>query len=311
MRYVGPDTPIRHVAVIGGTHGNEATGVAVARSLTVRPPPLPPGVRLTVDIGNPAAVEWNTRYVDTDLNREFSLDALRARGAHLEGRRAAELNKLLGPKEGVPSCDLLLDLHTTTSATGFALMMHPRDLFAHELAAFLKSAVDSELVLVEWADRDARTLPSVARSGMTLEMGPLPWGVPEPRMYARCHAIVAAALRYVAAHNSPTPPPRRQVSVSVFANALRTVPFPKKDGLPALLHPSLLGTDFTRPLCRGDPVFVHHDGEETVWQEDNAGLWPFFVGEAAYFESDIAFALATRRDRTYDPLHVTVSGPKL
>ena len=79
---------------------------------------------------------------------------------------------------------------------------------------------------------------------------------------------------------------------------------------PMLIHPQMQGRDFT-PLAIGDPVFVDIDGQTIIpfspshpfWatQEDFPGfdepLYPFFINEAAYYEKNIAFALAWKKKR--------------
>lgn len=55
-------------------------------------------------LGNPKAVNRNTRFIDTDLNRSFGKEA----GGY-ESRRAKQIAKLL------KNYDLLLDIHTTTT----------------------------------------------------------------------------------------------------------------------------------------------------------------------------------------------------
>ena len=79
---------------------------------------------------------------------------------------------------------------------------------------------------------------------------------------------------------------------------------------PMLIHPQMQGRDFI-PLAIGDPVFVDIDGQTTIpfspshpfWatQEDFPGfdepLYPFFINEAAYYEKNIAFALAWKKKR--------------
>ncbi|KAG7214403.1 hypothetical protein CRUP_006930, partial [Coryphaenoides rupestris] len=67
----------RRVAVFGGTHGNELSGVTLvnlwardAGEIQRR------GVHTRAFIANPRAVERCSRYVDTDLNRAFTAENL-------------------------------------------------------------------------------------------------------------------------------------------------------------------------------------------------------------------------------------------
>ena len=136
-------------------------------------------------IANPEAAAANRRYISIDLNRCFSTDALVAgllgssSGRNVERERAREIDALLGPKgDDVPRCDMCLDVHTTTSAMGTCLMMAREDSLAVELAAYLQRRLPA-VRLVFWAGsrEETATLPTSARSGMTVEVGALPQGV--------------------------------------------------------------------------------------------------------------------------------------
>ena len=131
---------IRVVAIVGGTHGNETNGVALARHL-MRHPELAarPSFETKVMLHNTAAIEKNTRYVEEDINRCYFLkDLADPSKTTLEARCAKEMNALLGPKgASAPAADLIIDLHNTTANTGAALMMPPKDTLSHAIGAHL------------------------------------------------------------------------------------------------------------------------------------------------------------------------------
>ena len=115
--------------------------------------------------------------------------------SQLEQKRAREIDAQYGPKSSdTPACDFIFDLHTTTANTGIALMMHPKDDFAHEVAAHLIS-LDAEVRVCQWADKEQPMLPTIGRSGMTFEVGALPWGCIEPVLFQRTHTLLLAAHR--------------------------------------------------------------------------------------------------------------------
>lgn len=60
---------LSRVAVCGGTHGNELSGVFLVREL-LRTEEPPQSVQMV--LSNPRAVQQCRRYVDTDLNRCFT-----------------------------------------------------------------------------------------------------------------------------------------------------------------------------------------------------------------------------------------------
>jgi len=99
------------VMIIGGTHGNERTGIAVVRQLqrdiasakyTVI------GGTLTLVLGNPAAIKQNVRAIDgRDLNRYFSSESLRNNDGNIEWNRATQIAEL------IRQSDVVIDLHAT------------------------------------------------------------------------------------------------------------------------------------------------------------------------------------------------------
>eukprot|EP00929_Paragymnodinium_shiwhaense_P112764 TRINITY_DN81030_c0_g1_i1.p1 TRINITY_DN81030_c0_g1~~TRINITY_DN81030_c0_g1_i1.p1 ORF type:complete len:345 (-),score=52.18 TRINITY_DN81030_c0_g1_i1:8-985(-) len=100
------------VAVLGGVHGNERTGVQVVRRLVERFSAAPPDIsgELTLAVGNPEAVDRDVRYVEEDLNRCFGQEVEQG-GPNgdtvLERRRARDLAPHL------QNLDVLIDLHAT------------------------------------------------------------------------------------------------------------------------------------------------------------------------------------------------------
>lgn len=67
--------PLSRVAVSGGTHGNEMSGVYIVREMQKQKVEKAESVSITTILSNPRAVEACERYIDTDLNRCFT-DAL-------------------------------------------------------------------------------------------------------------------------------------------------------------------------------------------------------------------------------------------
>lgn len=68
----------RRVAIFGGTHGNEMSGVTLVNLWVKNGAEIQrKGLEAKPFITNPRAVKKCTRYVDTDLNRAFSPENLR------------------------------------------------------------------------------------------------------------------------------------------------------------------------------------------------------------------------------------------
>lgn len=68
---------IKHVLIVGGTHGNELTGVYLLKKFEQCPELIRrPSFETITLLGNPKAVEAGVRYIDKDLNRCFNLQEL-------------------------------------------------------------------------------------------------------------------------------------------------------------------------------------------------------------------------------------------
>ena len=157
MVYYIADKLIRHVAILGGTHGNERLGVTLAQLWTQHPSAVQRSTfKTTVLLANAEAARLNVRYVDTDLNRCFTTETLSAQGSKLEEKLAAELVHSLGPKreDGCNcACDFVLDLHSTTSNMGLSLIMcADGDPFSRRVAQHLQRDFEGLKVgLISWA----------------------------------------------------------------------------------------------------------------------------------------------------------------
>lgn len=68
-----PQEPLRRVAVTGGTHGNEMSGICLVQHWLRAPGELQrPSFSAMPVLANPAATATCRRYVDRDLNRTLN-----------------------------------------------------------------------------------------------------------------------------------------------------------------------------------------------------------------------------------------------
>jgi succinylglutamate desuccinylase len=107
---VSAPNPGKHVVIVGGTHGNESSGVSAIvrfhRALANGDVVLNSG-KLSLLLGNPEAYQKNMRYIDKDLNRVFNA----ADDSTVEGRRALEITNFFTEYKDSYS---LLDLHSVS-----------------------------------------------------------------------------------------------------------------------------------------------------------------------------------------------------
>eukprot|EP00557_Chaetoceros_sp_GSL56_P005809 CAMPEP_0176504896 /NCGR_PEP_ID=MMETSP0200_2-20121128/16197_1 /TAXON_ID=947934 /ORGANISM="Chaetoceros sp., Strain GSL56" /LENGTH=397 /DNA_ID=CAMNT_0017904397 /DNA_START=307 /DNA_END=1500 /DNA_ORIENTATION=+ len=136
---------LKNIVVVGGTHGNEYTGVWCIKALDRQSQQIQtqyPSLDVSTLLGNPQAHMANKRFLHEDLNRQFSKEALQMAYSHhldashylssqkyhdkddtttttlpLEIKRAREIDQILGPK-------FKFDAPTPSSSTGTAMMAH-------------------------------------------------------------------------------------------------------------------------------------------------------------------------------------------
>ncbi len=115
---------VNTILITAGTHGNELSGIEYVKNLQankqLRDQLLSQahGIDIELAIVNKLAVEKRTRYVEEDLNRQFSKEKLSAlAGDNLEHQLAIEFNLAFGTKYQ-PSRDLDSDIHNTKTNMG-------------------------------------------------------------------------------------------------------------------------------------------------------------------------------------------------
>lgn len=312
---------IARAALIGGTHGNELTGITVVRRLKAGLGPLaagPAAANLKLIIANPRAVQMCRRYVDRDLNRCFMLSDLTAdpaaplnnRLADYEHQRARLIDGLLGPKASASrNVDLAVDLHTTTSNLGTTLIIREDDRTALRIAALVAADIPEVRILTYTVDEgsggevgvgstaepgDYPFLVESAAHGITVEIGPVAQGVLRASALETTERLVAGIFAGVDALNTRSPEALAPRSVTVY-RFIADVDYPRdaSGALLACIHPDFQDRDL-EPLSNGQPLFLHFDGQVTSHAGEE-GLFPAFVNEAAYYEKGVAFSLTRSR----------------
>jgi len=306
-------SPQPRVVVVGGTHGNEFTGIHVVEQLQREMAAVHaayPSLAVETMIANPRAYAANSRFVDDDLNRQFA--GRRPSGSY-EAQRATEIEASVGPKGSEDAVDVVIDLHTTTANMGLTIIVNSYCSLALRMAAYLSevwtASDDSAGCDADGADAPARAPPlpasshplrvylhdvtqtaapylcSIGKAGITIEVGPTPQGLPRADVVATTQRALGLMLRYLERFYSGRPPPAPP-SLRVYLDRGKVAWPEPPDGsaLPgALIAPSLQDRDF-EPLHAGEPMFVRLDG--TVVPYDGASgdvVYPIFVNEAAYY----------------------------
>jgi len=286
---------IEHVAVVGGTHGNEFSGIYLLRKWQKSPLLLARnGLSVETLFANPKGFEENKRYIDCDLNRQFSLSDLADNElANYEQSRAKAINSQLGPK-GSAKTDFIIDLHNTTSNMGPTLILLKSDDFNKKMGAYVLSKMPEAVIVFEDQPSmdDQYFLASIAEQGVIIEIGPQPQSVIRQDVLDWMELMTHTILDFIALYNKQELP-----SLPVSYEAYRYVEsltFPQDDNGERLgmVHKNVQDNDF-KALSKGDPIFTLFDGSEMTYEGDFEA-YPHFINEAAYYDSNLAMSLGKK-----------------
>lgn len=285
---------IKHLLVAAGTHGNEWTGVSVLRwlqskkELTIRP-----GFKTYLLLSNPDAIAKNRRYIDRDLNRSFQKELLEDPiQLDREVLRAREIMAEFGP-EGINPADLVVDLHTTTAATGPCVILSHDSLINLHLARWLSESIPHLKVALWNGSRSTGFLKDAIPNGLTFEIGPIAQGTLKADIYLTTQACVLSTFDFIEAWNN-SPEIFSGLTLDLF-EPYKTVDYPRDTAgvATAMLHQEIDGADF-QVLEGSFNAFMNFNGEPIIMEVDRPS-YPMFVGEASYYEKNVAFYLMTKR----------------
>lgn len=285
---------INQVAIVGGTHGNEFTGVYLLKKWQKKPQLIArESFNTTTLFANPRAFEHNCRYIDCDLNRQFTQVELDDDNlSNYEQSRAKVINQQLGPK-GDAKSDFIIDLHTTTSNMGPTLILPERGLFYRQLAAYVTERMPEVIVFLDDQDLHAKDhyfLSTIGTKSVLIEVGPVPQSVLRQDVFEQSEQMTHLILDFIELNNREQLP-----SLTPSFDAFR---FVKSIKLPlddngerlGMVHNHVQDSDFNTPISKGTPIFRTFDGEDIYWQEDQT-LYPAFINEAAYYDNNLAMSL--------------------
>ena len=266
------------VTISGGVHGNELIGIYLVKTLQKE---LPSYENIGVDLllANPKAIKECRRYIDKDLNRSFTKEALSQDSPIYEYERAKVI------KERLASTDFLIDLHTTTANMGITIVLSENDPLSANIAKILAAEYEDVRIL-RWLSADEGAfINSLVPHSITIEVGPVCQGTLEATLFFKTKRVLLAALRALEREE------RMEEAIECY-DIVDYMDFPRKYGeLYGMIHPELVGRDYEL-LHRGDPIFVTFDEKEIFYEGEPRYL--AFIGEAAYYEKKIAFCLCDK-----------------
>ena len=286
---------IKQVAVIGGTHGNEFSGIYLLKKWQQAPEALTRSSFNTETVfANPKAFDENKRYIDSDLNRQFTAEKLaNDELANYEQSRAKALNIQLGPK-GDARTDFIIDLHNTTSNMGPTLILIQSDDFNKKMGAYVLSKMPDAVIIFEDQKSVAEHyfLCSIAPQGVIIEIGPQPQSVIRQDVLDQMDEMTKHVLDFVElSNNGELPELPKQYEAFNWVESIK-LPEDENGERIGMIHKNVQDNDF-KPLHKGDPIFTLFDGSEITYQGDYTA-YPHFINEAAYYDNNLAMSLGKK-----------------
>lgn len=282
---------INKVAITGGTHGNELTGVHLLKHWRETPTEVTrKNFSTELHLTNPKANKANRRYIDQDLNRQFNIDDLNnAELTGYEHSRAKVINTLLGPKQS-PRVDFIIDLHTTTANMGMSLIFNTEDPLVVGMAFYVQDQMPGSTLFFDPVDRLEDTfLTSTARhNGFLIEVGAVPQGLLRADVYQATREATKHCLDYLERVNQGEFPVKPQVREAFRFVEKVKLPENKQGEITAMVHPNLQDQDY-QPIQPGDPLFMTLDGS-TINYEGNTTVYGAFINEAAYYDAHVGLS---------------------
>ncbi|MDT0593510.1 aspartoacylase [Glaciecola petra] len=295
---------IKSVLITGGTHGNESSGVLIVEQYLKNneAQSMCSSANIAFTLVNKAAIKANCRYIDEDLNRQFTPELLNLTTLPhqkitlpYEVSLAHKFNQQYGPKDQNSensNTDFIIDIHNTTSNMGPTLIVLVNDSFHQQLARYVKNLMPEAIILLEDGKPYAENgyLCTVAKRSVMVEVGPQQQGKVEQKVLHQAKRLTESVLRFIDKYNKSELDNLPPVEAFRLGKEVH-YPLNKHDQRVAELHKNIVNADF-KALNKGEPCFSNGAGNEILWEEETT--YPHFIGEAAYSHLDIAFATSTK-----------------
>ncbi|MBU2864234.1 aspartoacylase [Reinekea marina] len=282
---------IKKVAITGGTHGNELTGVHLLKHWREAPEEVSrTNFATELHLANPQANKANRRYIDQDLNRQFKIQDLNNPClSGYEHSRAKVINTLLGPKEN-PRVDFIIDLHTTTANMGMTLIFNTDDPLVVGMAFYVQDKMPEATLFFDPVERlEDSFLTSTARfNGFLIEVGAVPQGLLRADVYQSTREATKHCLDYLELINQGESPVKPQVREGYRFIEKVKLPENEQGEITAMVHPNLQDQDY-QPINPGDPLFMKLDGTTIPYQGKDK-VYGAFINEAAYYDAHVGLS---------------------
>lgn len=286
-------TPIRTVAIVGGTHGNEFSGIYLEKRYRNQPELIARNsFHCKTLFANPEAHNANKRYLHSDLNRQFkTADLANPLLTNYEQSRAKVINAELGPK-GAAKTDFVIDLHNTTSNMGACLILTQPGRIYNLLAGYIRLKMPEAVISRDedhFAAEDHALLCTVGTYGVIVEVGPQPQSVLRQDVLEQMHEMTQHILDFIELYNTDALPelPKR-VEAFRYLHSIK-LPLSASGERLGMVHKNIQDCDY-QPIEPGAPLFTLFDGSVLAY-EGNDVVYPTFINEAAYYDNNLAMSL--------------------
>ena len=287
---------LKKILIVSGTHGNEINPVWAVNQFKSQLSTIDKNIEYKYIIGNPLAYERGCRYIDNDLNRSFNLIKKNFNKSIYEINRANFLVEKFGINGSDP-CDIAIDLHTTTSNMGTAIVMYGRRRKDFCLAALLQHKFGLPIYLHEKDEKQTGFLVEAWPCGLVIEIGSVAQNYYDPKIINKFLIIISSLRDEInKLKNNQIKLPQGLV-VHLHKGSI-DYPREQNGNINALIHPQRMNQDW-KPIKKGDPLFIDVVGNTKTYIGEDT-IWPVFIGEVAYKEKNIAMSY-TKKEVIYFP----------
>ncbi len=300
---------VKSLAFVGGTHGNELTGVHLVPWLDKYFNEISSLIDIKTLIANPKAIKINKRYTEKDLNRCFSLIDLNRDSNELldknmaedwEFARAREINQTLGPKDSELNTDFIVDIHNTTANMGASLIIGAMDEYLFYLCHELLKLDHRVKVYYMPEDRmNSPYLPSIAKRDLCLEMGPQSPGLLRADLFELGKTLSKSIVSFTEIWNQGQYQ-KEDVSLPHYRQ-FKNLDYPRdKNGrICGMIHPKLQDQDYNEFNEDTQSFFVDFE-QNDIPAGVTGNFNPVFINEQAYYEKGIAMSLTRFRTLSWE-----------
>ena len=280
----------KKILIVSGTHGNEINPIWAINRFNKEENRVDYDIQFNHIIGNPLACERGVRYIDVDLNRSFNKDNLNKSKNNYEINRANFLVQHFG-KNGYETCEIAIDLHTTTANMGTSIVMYGRRTQDLCLAALIQNKFGLPIYLHENDKQQTGFLVEAWPCGLVIEIGAVAQNFYDPKIVDKFLIIISSLREEINKLKNKIIKLPKHLIVYVHQGSI-DYPKDKEENINAIIHPERINKDW-KQIKKGDPLFLDADGKTLEYQGEDI-TYPVFIGEVAYKEKNIAMSFTKK-----------------